>query len=527
MGNVRLLATWRQRLQRLLDLEGDAIIRGGLKGVEKESLRVTPDGKVSQAPHPPALGSALTHPSITTDYSESLLEFITPPCADLRDTLRSLTEIHAFVYRHLGDEILWASSMPCIIGGDASIPIAEYGHSNIGRMKHVYRQGLDYRYGRSMQAISGVHFNFSLPATFWPALARLENDPRSPGEVKSDGYFRLIRNFQRCAWIVPYLFGASPAVCKSFLKGREVEFDDLDAFTYYLPYATSLRMSDIGYKNKAQAGLKVSYDSLGAYVESLGRAINTPDAEYGAIGTQVDGQWRQLNGNILQIEAEYYSFIRPKPIIHSGEKPTLALRQRGVEYVEMRALDVNAFEHIGVEESALRFMEALLIVCLLEESPAVSDQEQREIDHNQSLVARQGREPGLRLLRAGAEVPLAEWGAALCEAALAVAEVLDGGDPSRPYQSAVTRQQAALLDPDLTPSARILAELAGKRQSFVSFAMRISQQHARYFQQLQLSPEREAEFEAAAAESIARQRQLEASDTLSFDEFLRQYFAQA
>lgn len=488
---------------------------------------MTPEGEVAQDPHPPVLGSALTHPSITTDYSEALLEFITPPCPELWQTMQSLEQIHAFVYQHLGDQLLWATSMPCIIGGDASIPIAWYGHSNVGMMKHVYRQGLDHRYGRSMQAISGVHFNFSLPQAFWPALAQLENDPRPLIAYKSEGYFRLIRNFQRWGWLVPYLFGASPAVCKSFLKGRDAHLEDLDRYTYYLPYATSLRMSDIGYKNKAQAQLKVSYDSLPRYVEDLTRAISTPDEEYGALGTFVDGQWRQLNANLLQIEAEFYSFVRPKPIVRSGEKPTLALKQRGVEYVEMRALDVNAFDPLGVDPQALRFIEALLIVCLLEDSPPVSAEEQRDIDHNQTTVARRGREPGLKLRRNGEEIALQAWGEALCDAIEQVAVVLDGDDPARPYTAAVEQQRASLADPQRTPSARILAEMARQGESFIRFAMRLSKAHAEYFRQLPLSPEQVAAFEAEAAASLEQQRQMEAGDTLSFEEYLARYLAQA
>lgn len=522
-----LLATWQQRLQRLLDQGGGKLIRGGLKGLEKESLRVTEDGEVAQTPHPRAFGSALTHSSITTDYSEALLELITAPRADIGDTVKELTELHAYVYRNLPEgELLWATSMPCIIGGDASIPIAQYGSSNIGTMRHVYRRGLDYRYGRSMQAIAGVHFNYSLPTGFWPLLAEIEADRRSAREVQSSGYFRLIRNFQRWSWLVPYLFGASPAICRTFLGGRQLDFDALDRGTLYLPYATSLRMSDIGYQNKAQDGLEISYDDLPAYVRSLTRAINTIDPGYAAIGARANGEWRQLNASVLQIEAEYYSFIRPKPIIESGEKPTVALSRRGVEYVEMRALDVNAFEPTGVHSDTLRFLELLLIACMLEDSSLVDRDEQREIDHNQALVTRRGREPGLVLRRDGRDVPLRAWGEAIAEAAEAIAEVLDGDHPEQPYRRAVKVQQAALADPELTPSARILASLRAEEEPFVRLAMQLSHDHAEHFLALPLPPEREAALRKEAADSLRRQAEIEAEDRISFEEFLEHYFAQ-
>ena len=155
-----------QRLTRLFNADPQVLLKGRLMGLEREALRVAPDGYISQVPHPAALGSALTHPLITTDYSEALLEFITPPLPDAEATLQGLDEIHRFVYPRIGDELLWSASMPCILAGEASIPIADYGRSNRGQMKHVYRRGLAWRYGRIMQVIAGIHFNFSLPDDF-------------------------------------------------------------------------------------------------------------------------------------------------------------------------------------------------------------------------------------------------------------------------------------------------------------------------------------------------------------------------
>src|SRR5690606_13474020 len=152
---------------------------------------------LAQTPHPRTLGSALTHPRLTTDYSEALLEFITPPCAGVKQTLETLYELHAFVYRNIGDEMLWATSMPCVVDGDASIPIASYVSSNAARMRHVYRVGLPRRYSRLMQAISGVHYNDTPPVALWPLLQEFEQDQRPLSDYHSDGYFRLIRNFQR------------------------------------------------------------------------------------------------------------------------------------------------------------------------------------------------------------------------------------------------------------------------------------------------------------------------------------------
>ena len=326
-------ADHEQRLTQLLNHGSAKLLRGGLKGLEKESLRVDKEGCLAHTPHPRSLGAALTHPHITTDYSEALIELVTPPQATVKDSLGFLCDIHSFVYQHLDGEMLWATSMPCALEDDASIPIAHYGRSNVGMMKHVYRRGLGWRYGRSMQTISGVHFNYSFPEDLWPVLRDLRRDRRPLREFMDEAYFGMLRNFQRVGWLLPYLFGASPAVCKSFFHGRDPSFKEFDAHTLYEPYATSLRLSDIGYKNNNQARIGVTYNSLADYVTTLRHAISTPAPEYERIGVKVDGEYRQLNANILQIENEFYSSVRPKQPINSGERATLALKRRGVMYL--------------------------------------------------------------------------------------------------------------------------------------------------------------------------------------------------
>ncbi|HIP52933.1 MAG TPA: glutamate--cysteine ligase, partial [Chromatiales bacterium] len=354
------------RLARLQEPAHREVLYGGLFGLEKEGLRVDVGGGIAQTPHPEALGSALTHPYITTDYSEALLEFITPPITPPESALAFLRDIHTFIYGKLKDELLWATSVPCVVKGPDAIPIARYGHSNPGIMKTVYRRGLGHRYGRVMQVIAGVHFNYSLPETFWPVYQALEGDGRSLREFADDAYMGMIRNLQRFGWLVPYLFGASPAVCKSFLCGRPTTLEEFDETTYYEPYATSLRMGDIGYQNSREqtTGMKANYDSLDAYVRSLTWAIETPCPEYEAIGVVVDGRYEQLNANILQIENEYYSTVRPKQVLEDNEKPSLALKRRGVRYVELRSLDVNAFHPLGMDESQVHFLKAFMLFCL-------------------------------------------------------------------------------------------------------------------------------------------------------------------
>ena len=220
--------------------------------------------------------------------------------------------------------------MPCAINGDASIPLAQFGSSNVGRMKTVYRHGLGVRYGRIMQAISGVHFNYSFSSEIVGRAARRSINRKQPlQDFISEQYFGVLRNYRRYGWLVLYLFGTSPAVSNSFFAGRENTLPVLDADTVYEPYGTSLRMSDIGYRNKNQSTLSVSVNSLSEYVRDLSRAIGTPYPPYEKLGVKVNGVYQQLNANILQIENEYYSFIRPKRIARSGERPTKSLHRAG------------------------------------------------------------------------------------------------------------------------------------------------------------------------------------------------------
>ena len=514
-----------KRVARLIADSGPSLV-GGLKGLEKEALRVTADGRVSQASHPAGLGAALTHPWITTDYSEALLEFVTPPRADIFECLEFLTDIHRYTYDYLPEgELLWATSMPCIVEGDRSIPIARFGNSNPGLMKHIYRQGLGHRYGRAMQAISGIHFNYSLPESFWAAFVEQEGRRGEIRTVRDESYFALLRNYWRFGWILLYLFGASPAVCKSFLRGRDRGLPEFEPSTRYGPDATSLRMSDLGYRNTNQASVRLSPNSLDDYLAGLEAAMTTPFPAYERIGVQVDGEWRQLSTNILQIENEYYGYIRPKQVARSGERPSRALRREGVRYVEVRALDVNPFEPCGLGGTDIRFLETFLIFCLLHDSEFLSDSDAAELEVNHTRVAAAGRRPGLELTIDGRTATLAVWGAELLDAMEPVAELLDGGMAGA-YGKALEEQRSKVRDPECTPSARVLRAMADGELSFFEFAMAKSRLQRDYFTGLGPLPGPvRASLDQAAAESLAAQARIEGASDQTFTRFLEDYFA--
>ncbi len=513
-------------LSRIIQDKQQNLLSGSKIGLEKESLRVDSDGKISQQPHPPALGSALTNPYITTDYSEALLEFITPPTQGISTTLGFLQKIHQFVHARLENELLWSASMPCMVAGEESIPIAYYGDSNLGMMKTVYRRGLGYRYGKMMQVIAGVHFNYSMQDAFWLYYHDLFSRDTSQQDFISDRYFALTRNLQRYGWLIYYLFGASPAICKSFLNGPPGALRQFAATTYYLPHATTLRMGDIGYNNKKESeiGVKACYDSIGSYIKCLTRAIETPCPEYEKIGVRVAGEYRQLNTNILQIENEYYSTVRPKQPSASNEKPVYALNQHGVQYIELRSLDLNLFEPLGISSIQLHFLEAFMVFCLLQHSPLIDATERQAIDNNEISTAHHGRDPALRLTRGKQRVSLQEWGREILYEMQAICEILDESNHCNDYSTALREQTAVIGDATLTPSAKILHEMRTTKEGFFEMANRYSSMHHTQLCDHALREHDAKFFKNAVLQSVEEQCKIEASDTASFDEFLKKYF---
>jgi len=518
---------FERRLAALSNSREQRLLARGSRGLERESLRVTPEGRIAQTAHPAALGSALTNPHITTDYSEALAELVTPTFPDNQSLLGYLEDLHQFVYRHIGEELLWASSMPCELRDDDEVPIARYGSSHQGHLKYVYRHGLKIRYGGMMQAISGVHFNYSLPVSFWPLYAEFCQCHEAGQEFRSARYFDLLRNYRRHGWLISYLFGVSPALCRSFLQGRaDTGLELLGADTLIGPHATSLRMSDIGYRNRNQAATTVSVNSLEEYLRDLGRSIRQPHAPFAALGVERDGDYRQLSGNVLQIENEYYSYIRPKRTLRAGERTTHALARAGVEYVEVRALDNSAFDPVGVNACKLHFLEAFVIMLLFRASPPIDSSEEEAIERNHLLVARRGREPKLMLERDGRRVPLAEWSAELLDSMQGICELLDSVDPQRPYVPALRDQKLKLEDVERTPSARLLNELRNRERSFQALGLRVSREHKEYcLQRVPFAAERAHEFEAEAQQSLQEFAAVEASRRGSFQDYLAKYLA--
>lgn len=497
-------------MPRLEDLKPERLL-GMRRGIEKESLRTDPTGSLALTPHPPALGSALTHPHITTDYSESQLELITGVHGSAEACLAELRALHQFTYRQIGDELMWVASMPCKLPADETIPIGSYGSSNVGRAKSVYRMGLGHRYGRRMQTISGIHYNWSLPG------------------LSGDDYFALIRNFRRHSFVLLYLFGASPAVCRTFVEGRPHELQPLGGGTLHMPHGTSLRMGRLGYQSDAQASIHASYNSLESYAASLHGALTRPYAAYEAIGVRnPGGEYNQLAITLLQIENEFYGTIRPKRTIRPGERPLHALRERGVEYVEVRCMDLDPFLPLGIDAQTMRFLDVFLLHCLVSPSPPDTREEIAALGRNQHRTASHGREPGLLLERGGAAVSLVDWAREIVAECRPIAELLDAVHGTAVHAQALAMADERLRDAAATPSARALAQMAqAPDTSFSAFALARSVQTRAELLAEPLAPETEAQLRAAAEASVAEQRAIEAADDLDFETFRQNYLSPA
>lgn len=498
---------------------------GFRKGIEKEGLRVDRNGFIAQTPHPDALGSALTHPQITTDYSESLLELITPVCTSTREVMASLRSTHCFVQQNLGDEVFWAASMPCELAGDPSIPIARYGSSNIGQLKHVYRQGLAVRYGRVMQSIAGVHYNLSLPDDFWRKWQQVMDNQQSLKDFKSDQYFWLVRNFRRRSWLLMLLFGASPALDASFVVNSNHKLSRFDDRTWYGEQATSLRMGDLGYHNNAQASLNICFNELSTYTQTLNRAIHTNWPAYEAIGTRRGDQFIQINTNVLQIENEYYSAVRPKRTAKRQEKPIQALESRGVEYIEVRCLDLDPFSPVGVNEEQIDFLDLFLLDCLLTDSPWVDDEECIMLDDNYKDVIASGRNREQALCQGDRRITTGDAAARLLESLVPLAELLDGWNGDDTYRNALAVQRRKLPEAGVwrVPSTLVLECMRSAGEGHRDWLMTMSKKHQTMLRTEGLSADQSAAFQAMAIESRVEQKRLEEADTQPFDRFLEHY----
>ncbi|MBT7543185.1 MAG: glutamate--cysteine ligase [Gammaproteobacteria bacterium] len=495
-------------------------------GLEKESLRVDKNGTISYKMHPEQFGSSLTNRYITTDYSEALIEAITPPCGSHNEALRYLDNIIGFVYKNLDNEYLWPASMPCIIAGDKSIPIAYYGHSNQGRMKTTYRRGLGNRYGRIMQVISGIHFNYSFSDKFWELYSEFKSSDKNIKNFKSQQYFIISRNLLRNGWIIAYLFGCSPAVCKSYLAGKKTTLDSFDEYTYYEKYATSFRMGDIGYQNNMEEnmGVHINYNSLEEYSKSLDEAIKKPSSEYNKIGVKSEGYYKQLNSNILQIENEYYSTIRPKPNLKLTERPSKALLNKGVEYIELRSIDNNIFLNAGIDEDQMYFIELLIIHSLFINENKIYSEEYLEIKNNLINVAHNGKEKNFKLKINNEDILITDVMKKIFMELKEIANMMYVITKDEKYKKSITVQEKKVENQNLLPSNLVINSMINNKMSFYEFCMENIWKQNKYFSNIQADNNIEKILREETKLSLKKKDYLESNNVESFEDYINKYY---
>lgn len=510
------------------------LVAGMQRGIEKEGLRMQPDGHAAKTFHPIKLGSKLTHPYITTDYSENLLELITEPKPTIKEALDMLKDLHLLVHQSLeNDELMWPMSMPCMLSDtDSDIPLADYGTSNIGKLKTLYRLGLGVRYGRKMQTIAGLHYNLSVGDDLFGQWFKHANDTNNAQNENADftqfknaKYLGLIRNFKRLTPIVLYLLGASPTVCGSFLSGRKHDLIPFgDGCGYHQPNGTSLRMSKLGYTNSAQKDLDIRYNDLNEYIASLRRAISTPFADFAKIGIDdKDGNPLQINSHILQIENEFYSPIRPKQVTKSGEAPTAALANRGIAYVEFRAIDLDPYSDIGITMSAACFLEILALYCLLTNSPHLHQVEEKRLQDNIDAIVNHGRADGVKIIDdCGTQVNFHSWVIHHLNQMQVIADAFDAYHGGNEYRLALALMQGKAKNTALTLSAQIEADSMRLGNTWALGKM-LAQKHQKELLMHTLSHAKEQHFDQVAQQSRQDQAAIEAADMVDFYDHIQAY----
>jgi glutamate--cysteine ligase len=462
------------------DNKGNLLIDGNF-GIEKESQRVTSTGYLALTDHPPAFGDKTENPRITVDFSESQIEMITPTYKSVDEVYNELDIINSEVESSIGDELLWPLSMPPKLPAEDQIPIANFSDSEHGKQMEIYRKGLALRYGKKMQMISGIHYNFSFGDELIAYLYHKFGDGMDKRLFIDEIHFGLTRNFLRYKWLLIYLFGASPYCHSTYhsVINKEIGIikkcchDCMDIIGNFNQYATSLRVSRFGYSNILKHDYNIYYNSLDEYSTKIRKMLATENKKYSSLGMYKDDTQIQLNGNILQKESEFYSSIRLKQSIKSGETQLDALEKRGVRHIEVRILDLNPFERLGLNVEQMNFLQIFMLYCLFEQSKQITDNEYEKINSNHHHVALYGRKDGLKLQKYdNNSIGLNKWGEEIFERLRDIGELIYRDTGDNKYLKSVSKEYEKLFDVSLLPSERIHREMKENNENFLEFGTR-------------------------------------------------------
>jgi len=484
------------------------------RGIERETLRVSKDGSISKRPHPKSLGSALTNPYITTDFAEALIELVTPKFDNVDDLYSCLQDLHVFTAQNIDeDEFLWAHSMPCRIDKESDINIANYGSNNSGMLKHIYRKGLRVRYGSIMQCVSGIHYNFSIDEKSYCDLLGSAYSQ----EAVDNLYLGLIRNFKRNFWFILAQLGASPVADKSYVLDRDHNLEKLNANDVFLPEATSLRMSNIGYQSPIQTSLGIRYNSLDGFIESVKKGIKMSHIEFNRLGLFDNrGNRQQISDGIIQIENELYDTIRPKRTSPNGLRPANALKEHGIEYVEIRGVDISPNALGGISKDQMHFLDLFLIHCFITRSSELTDKENIRLQKNHTDMVSSGQNNSTVISYKGKEISSGEAMVDLINELSLLAKTLDGD--TKTYENALRA-----ITTNKNQSAAIFSSLA-KGKDFHDIALEKSIQNTDELRQNKSLDLNYLKIESE--ESLKRFQEIEDDPQKNIEAYVKQYNSQ-
>lgn len=352
-------------------------------GIEREGLRVDYEGKLSTNPHPEVFGYKMKNPYITTDFSESQLELITPTFSTTKETYNFLNALYDIVAMEIKDEYIWPQSMPAIIPEDKDIPIAQFCGCEEGQTARKYREELLLKYGGKRQLISGIHYNFSFNENIIKKLYENSSKCKDYKTFKDDIYLKVTRNYLRYRWLLIYLLGCTGVVHETYQEECVKQLKEISKGSFSNEGALSYRNSECGYKNKID--LYPNYNSVKDYVDSINKFIDE---------------------DFIDNHKELYAPIRlkakdPKSLLNS-------LMNDGINYLEYRSIDINPFEKGGIALNDLYFMNIFNLFLLIEDESNYENWQQEALN-NQNIIATHGQND-VELIKDGKSISKVEWG---------------------------------------------------------------------------------------------------------------------
>lgn len=425
-----------------LDKLTEGELLSGSFGIEWESLRAHSTGELCLTPHPEVFGDKFTNPLVTTDFSESQIEIITPTLDSVDEAFDAFSLLSDLVNVSLPeDEYLWFQSIPCILPYYDKIPIAQYKGEEAAKSQK-YREELAKKYGVKKQMISGVHFNFSFKNETIEKLYSFSDKNLSFKEFKNEIYLKIARNYLRYCWLIIYLTGCSIGTHKTFANECIHLMDTKDAFgSYYSTKGPSFRNASCGYKNLKT--LHPSYKNVDEFTRDISNYIESGE---------------------LSEAKELYTQIRLKP--KNPSDLLNSLKNDGIEYIEIRTLDINPFYKCGLTQQDMKFLHLFLIYMLVKEESDYVDW-QKEAIINEERTAEKAYTDEMRLLKDGHEVTLKEWALELIDEMNEMIDELGIND----YQN-LDMILKRIKNPDLTYGKRLLKII--KKEGYINAHTKLS-----------------------------------------------------